>query len=389
MNAMIFQSFFMGGFECSTHRNHHGNRLDLIAATRHDKFAEADYSRMMENNLETARDGLRWHLIEKEPFKYDFSSAENQVRAARKTGIQIIWDLFHYGYPDDLDIFSDAFPERFVRFTNAATNFLADNFGDDLFLCPVNEISFFSWAAAEVGAFYPFAKKRGDQLKRQLITTAILSIEEIKTICPAARIVFTDPAIHVVPKNASASAIKAAESYRLAQFEAFDMISGGVEPELGGKPEYLDIIGLNYYFHNQWRHPSRRKIPLGHKDYRPLYEILREYHERYQRPLFIAETGIENDERPDWFRYVGEQTEIARLQKVPIEGVCLYPIVNHPGWADNRHCHNGLWDYCDSRGGREIYKPLADEIKIQIKNFSQFRPPQSFEFKFEPQYQYQ
>ena len=368
---MIFQSFFMGGFECSTHRNQRGNRLDLIASTCHDKFARADYSRMMEIGMETARDGLRWHLIEKEPYKYDFSSAENQVRAARETGIQIIWDLFHYGYPDDLDIFSDAFPERFARFTRASTKYLMENFGENLFLCPVNEISFFSWAAAEVGVFYPFAKRRGHKLKRQLIRTAVQAIKEIKAICPPARIVLTDPAIHVVPKNDSYAAKRAAESYRQAQFEAFDMLSGKTEPELGGKPEFLDIIGLNYYFHNQWRYPSRRKIPLGHKDYRPLNEILREYHERYNRPLFIAETGIEDDQRPVWFRYVAEQTEIAHFAGIPVGGVCLYPIVNHPGWADNRHCHNGLWDYCNSKGGREIYQPLADEIKTQIKNFSE------------------
>jgi hypothetical protein len=27
---------------------------------------------------------------------------------------------------------------------------------------------------------------------------------------------------------------------------------------------------------------------------------------------------------------------------VPVQGVCLYPIVNHPAWINNRHCHNGI-----------------------------------------------
>jgi hypothetical protein len=47
---------------------------------------------------------------------------------------------------------------------------------------------------------------------------------------------------------------------------------------------------------------------------------------------------------------------------IPIEGICLYPIVNHPGWDDDRHCHNGLWDYADAHGQREIYEPLEAEI---------------------------
>lgn len=37
---------------------------------------------------------------------------------------------------------------------------------------------------------------------------------------------------------------------------------------------------------------------------------------------------------------------------VPVEGICLYPIVNHPGWDDDRHCHNGLFDYADASGQR-------------------------------------
>jgi hypothetical protein len=35
----FFPSFFLGGFECSTHRNIAGRRLDLIAGTRHDLLA--------------------------------------------------------------------------------------------------------------------------------------------------------------------------------------------------------------------------------------------------------------------------------------------------------------------------------------------------------------
>ncbi len=69
MRNGMFQSFIMGGFECSTHRNSGGKRLDLIKSTRHEEFAEADYSRMMDIGMKTARDGVRWHIIEKEPFE--------------------------------------------------------------------------------------------------------------------------------------------------------------------------------------------------------------------------------------------------------------------------------------------------------------------------------
>lgn len=54
---------------------------------------------------------------------------------------------------------------------------------------------------------------------------------------------------------------------------------------------------------------------------------------------------------------------------VPIEGVCLYPILNHPGWDNDRHCTNGLWDYADDEGNRQIYKPLAAELEQQQQRF--------------------
>jgi beta-glucosidase/6-phospho-beta-glucosidase/beta-galactosidase len=356
----------MGGFECSTHRDSRGRRLDLIASTCHDKFAEKDYSRLIEAGILTARDGVRWHLIEPEPYRYDFSSLENQIRAARSTGIQVIWDYFHYGYPDDLDIFSDEFIERFARFSAAVTRYLADELGEEnVSVCPVNEISFFSWVAGTVAVFHPAKKRRGNELKRQLVRSAIASVDAILNECPRARWMFTDPAIHVVPRNSSRAARAAAESYRRAQFHAFDMLAGRLAPELGGNENYLDLIGLNYYFHNQWRHPSRRKIPVGHRQYRPFCEILQEYADRYEKPMMIAETGIEDDERPQWLRYVSEQTREAVSNGVPVYGICLYPIVNHPGWADDRHCHNGLWDYSDEKGEREIYQPLADELSFQ------------------------
>ena len=50
---------------------------------------------------------------------------------------------------------------------------------------------------------------------------------------------------------------------------------------------------------------------------------------------------------------------------VPVEGICLYPILNHPGWDDDRHCYNGLLDYADDDGNREVDEPLALELARQ------------------------
>src|SRR4029079_1015175 len=130
-------------------------------------------------------------------------------------------------------------------------------------------------------------------------------------------------------------------------------------------------MGVNFYPHNQWFYnlsgvqrvrkftPVSRRNPL----YRPLREMLAEVYERYHRPIFIAETGTENERRAGWLRYVCSETKAALDRGIPVPGICLYPILNHPGWVDGRHCHNALWDYADARGHRKIYAPLAKELR--------------------------
>ena len=361
MSSDIFQSFLMGGFECSTHRTSGNKRVDVIAASKHDIFPKSDYELLLNEKILTARDGVRWHLIETEPYKYDFSSVAGQIRSARETGIQIIWDLFHYGFPDDLDIFSREFVERFSAFAAAFIHFLIAQDDRRPLLCLINEISFFAWAAGEVGHFYPFEKRRGDEMKRNLVRATIAAAKKIKEISPDAFLIQTDPIIRVTAANQKHK--DSADAFHKCQFYALDLLLGKVEPEIGGHKNIIDMIGVNYYPFNQWRHPSGRKILRGHKNYQPFGEILREFYARYQKPVFIAETGTEDDERADWFKYICDEVRLAENAGVPISGICLYPILNHPGWDDDRHCCNGLWDYADESEKREIYEPLAEELR--------------------------
>ncbi|HOO16128.1 MAG TPA: hypothetical protein PLU99_03370, partial [Phycisphaerae bacterium] len=98
----LFQSFFIGGFECSSHKRRSGRRLDMIAATDHDRLALYDYTSLNALGIRTVRDGIRWHRIERTPYHYSFAADLPMVRAARQTGTQVVWDICHYGWPDDL-----------------------------------------------------------------------------------------------------------------------------------------------------------------------------------------------------------------------------------------------------------------------------------------------
>ena len=368
----------MGGFECSTHRARDGRRLDLIAATGHDRHAALDYRRLRECGMGAARDGIRWHLIEPSPGRYDFSSVLPLVRAAREAGVQVIWDLCHYGWPDDLDIFAPEFVDRFARLARAFASLLRDETDDIPLVVPVNEISFFSWACGEVGIFHPCARGRGQELKAQLVRAAIAGAEAVWDVHPRARIIHTDPAINILPDPEKPHERDLALGYGEAQYQGWDMLCGRLAPELGGHPRYLDVIGVNYYPHNQWVFNSdpAAVCPMVEREdprYLPFRQLLRRVYERYRRPFFVAETGAEDGRRPGWLRYVGEEVAAAITEGVPVEGVCLYPVVNHPGWEDDRHCHNGLWDYCDEAGGRELCGELADELRRQAELIEQTR----------------
>jgi hypothetical protein len=367
----MFNSFFLGGFECSTHRLRSGRRLDLVHATRHDELAFSDYRLLQHFGILTAREGLRWHLIEPTPGRYDFTSAIPMLQAARATGMQVIWDLWHYGWPDDLDIFSAAFIERFTAFAVEAVKRMSD-FTDAPWVSPINEISFFSWAGGESGIFNPFAQHRGDDVKRQLVRATIESVQAMRDVNPHVRFFQIDPIINVVARSASPEDVHNAETYRCSQFGAWDMITGRAAPELGGQPSFIDVIGVNYYIHNQFVWQGPMIVPSDPR-YRHVSTMLQEVHSRYQKPIFIAETGIEDETRPAWLRYMCGEAIAAIGAGVPVEGLCLYPILNHPGWEDDRHCYNGMFDYADAQGNREVYQPLADEMARQSSNIEALR----------------
>ncbi|MFC7554415.1 hypothetical protein ACFQU7_22735 [Pseudoroseomonas wenyumeiae] len=96
----------------------------------------------MGHGIRAARDGVRWHLVERVPGQYDWSSVLPALRAARAAEMQVVWDLCHYGWPDELEIFSAAFVERFARYAAAFARLHLEETGRPPMVCPVNEISF-------------------------------------------------------------------------------------------------------------------------------------------------------------------------------------------------------------------------------------------------------
>ncbi len=364
----LFRSFMQGGFECSTHRLRTGRRLDVVASIGHDTHAEADYRQLARAGLRTVRDGLRWHLIEQQPRRFDFSSALPMMKAAQRAGTQVIWDLLHYGWPDDIDIWTPAFVDRFTAFAKATAILWRETTDEIPFWCPVNEISFFAWGGGDVGYLNPFATGRGHELKVQLARASISAMHALRDVDPRARFVHCEPLIAVHHEAARGRPLWEAEGWHQAQFQAFEMIMGRMWPQIGGDPSLLDIVGLNYYTNNQWIH-SGPAIDMDHPMYRPLSDLLFEAYGRYGRPIFLSETGVEGDRRAPWLNYVTSEVARARRRGVPVEGICLYPVANHLGWDDDRLCPNGLLSHDMIHGQRRMDPALAAATATAVARF--------------------
>ena len=363
----MFRSYYLAGFECATGYNMHGEWIDQIAATQHDRHIDADYRRLTQVGIHAVREAIRWPLVDRRG-RYDFASAEPFAAAARRHDLDVIWDLFHYGYPDDLDPFSDAFGERFAAYCHAAARFVAARTDGACWFTPINEPSYFAWAAGEVGRFAPHAQKRGFELKVALARAALLGIAAIRDACPWARIVNVDPICRIVPANDDPAQLEHARWFNdEAVFEFWDIVGGRRMPELGGSPQHLDIVGLNYFWTNQWQ-LGAESTPLADDDPRrlPPAELVRAAWDRYGAEILITETSALGEARAPWVHELSAMAGQLLGSGVPLAGICLYPILGMPEWHDReRWAPMGLWDLARDRHAltRVACQPMLEALK--------------------------
>jgi UDP-galactopyranose mutase len=175
-------------------------------------------------------------------------------------------------------------------------------------------------------------------------------------VYPRARISWPEPTVHVLPPRGRPDLAQQAWMYREAQFDAWDMIAGRTHAELGGHPKYLDIPGSNFYHSNEWEIEGNGRLRWEDepRDNRwvPYHKLLEETWLRYRRPLYVAETSHFGVGRPRWIREIAHEVMMARANGVPVEGICLYPILDRYDWTDKTHWHNsGLWDFRENANG--------------------------------------
>jgi hypothetical protein len=390
----MFNSFFLAGFEGSTGYNRHGRWFDQVVATGHDRTVDLDYGNIAELGMHAARETVRWPLVDTGNGAYDFSTVDPFLEAANQHGIDIIWDLFHYGYPLHLDPWCADFAKRFADYCFAIGSHIDASSEPTCFFTPVNEPSFLAYAGGEKGLFAPYGHGRGWELKVALCRAAIAGIEALWAASPGCRIVNVDPLCRaaVAPERAWESEEAQDFNDRLV-FQAWDMLAGRLLPELGGSRAHLDIVGINYYWTNQWEWriaplADGRIPPLADDDQRrvALSELVYSVWSRYGGELIVTETAHVGDQRGPWLHQVAREAAALLQRGVPLNGVCLYPILGMPEWHEpDVWTPMGLWDPVCVRepcGERLICEPMREALASarwleQLRRRIESRKPQA------------
>jgi hypothetical protein len=377
----VFQSFWMGGYECSDQLNCFGHRVDLLRETRHlDRIAE-DYLQLRAFNIHTVREGIRWSTVEPKPYAYDFSSVRLMLHAAEEAGIQQIWDICHFGFPDDLTPLHPQFTNRFVALCKAFIHFYRLEVPKGVvIITPINEVGFISWLGGEVAGTSPYAIKMGWEVKYALTKAYIQGIKAIRETDPEVLILVTEPLVSIIPPvDPTAEQVAAAAVQHEIQYQVMDILTGRICPELGGEEGLVDIAGFNFYYNNQWIVGTEQFLPWANDEpderWRSLSSLLAEAQQRYHLPMIIAETSHPEEDRPIWVTTIAKSCQAAIDAGINLLGICLYPIIDRPDWDDlsNWH-HSGLWDSnAREPESRELYQPYASAL-LRAQTFVRHRP---------------
>lgn len=371
-----FNSFFWGGFECADHINRSGDRINLLAETGHDQRVREDYQLLRNIGVLTVREGICWSKAEKAPYSYDFSEVKIRIEAADELGIQQIWDLCHFGYPDDLIPTHPKFTERFASICKAFAIFFKQVTHQRLFVVPINEISFLSWHSGDVRGTVPFAIHSGFDIKYHLCKATIKGIEALKDTDPNCQVLLVEPMIHIHPKIGETN--EGLWQLNEDQYQAMDIIMGRMCPELGGTTGHADFLGYNYYHDCQWEHGGA-PIPWPDLDHtvsrrKPFSRLLKKAYERYKKPVILSETGHFDERRAQWIQEISDQCLEAEAMGVDIRGICIYPIIERPDWDNLSHLHKaGLWDL-DALKNRIPHEESLLMLRRYVRRFSRDIP---------------
>ncbi|HEV3399894.1 MAG TPA: family 1 glycosylhydrolase, partial [Actinomycetes bacterium] len=338
---------FIGGFE-STYQP--AFDVDVAETTGHVARWRSDLELLAACGVRRVRYPVRWHRVQAERRAFDWRETDEILGWMRDHGMRPIPDLCHHtsyprwlrrGFADRkfapsylryVEAFAARYPwvEEYTLFNEPFTTFL---------LC------------GQMGVWPPhFQGLKGFlTLARNVLPALTEASRAFRQLLPAARHFYVDAC-----ERASAAVPEARGPALLANDRRFfvldlflgrdldpdrpfvaEVLAAGGRPLLELEPGFVDVLGLDYYAHNQWQYQDRHGRGLASSpDPGSLADLIGEYWDRYRLPCAIGETNIRGfaPDRASWLKYTLEQCEVARSRGVPVDGYCWFPFVDSCDW---------------------------------------------------------
>jgi beta-glucosidase/6-phospho-beta-glucosidase/beta-galactosidase len=338
---------FIGAFE-STYQP--AFDVDVAETTGHVARWRADLALMASCGVSRLRYPVRWHRIEREAGRFDWRHTDEVLGWMQDHGMRPIPDLLHHtsyprwlkrGFADRrfapaylryLEAFARRYPwiEEYTLFNEPFTTFL---------LC------------GQEGVWPPHLRglKGFLTLARNVMPALSEASRAYRDLLPGARHLYVDTCEQATAAIAAARPF--ADRANDRRFFVLDLLLGRpLDPDrpfvaevvaAGGEalfdlaPGCIDVLGLDYYAHNQWQYrDGTGRGVMSAPDPAPLSSVIGEYWERYRLPCALGETNVRGfaTDRASWLKYTLEQCEVAGARGVPLDGYCWFPFVDSCDW---------------------------------------------------------
>jgi len=338
---------FVGGFE-STYQP--AFDIDVLEKTGHVERWRDDLDLLRAAGVTRLRYPVRWHRIERRRGQFDWAATDEVLGYLHDTAMVPIVDLVHHtSYPRWLrGGFADRhFPESYLRYVEAFAARYPWIEAYTLFNEPLATFVI----CGEVGVWPPYLKGLRGLLTLALnvfpaITRASRMLHDL---LPGARHVYVEVCDSHTAAGPDAQAH--ADFANDRRFFLTDLFLGRhLDPgrpfvaavlEAGGgrlldtEAGHVDVLGLDYYAHNQWHWLDAAGRGHGSSPHPPpLADLIATYWRRYGLPCALTETNIRGyaPDRASWLKYTLEQCELARDAGVPVAGYCWFPFVDSCDW---------------------------------------------------------
>jgi hypothetical protein len=328
---------FLENSDFVRHKNDSLYRQDEVQLIRHDEFLETDYELLVEAGCVGVRDAAWWYISHPAPGTFNWTWLDRVVTAAEKHSLKLYLDLWHYGYPDWLDMLSPDAPMHFADFARQ----IAQRYPSLEYYCICNEPSLLVEMGGRQGQWAPFLREENPSAFRRQVSRMIIEASKaILDVKPDAVLIIPEPwhATDRIPENDQAAVL--------------DTVLGLRDPELGGCSDLVTIIGLNHY----------RDSTLP-----PFHRLLINAQSRWPaKQLWVTETSGPPTgwQQAEWFWWMLAETRLAAMSGVNVAVFTWAPAISMYDWDDEKlQLHNGIW-IIDEDGRRLPNGKVLQAVKL-------------------------